>query len=46
MQTSRGVGGVNRNRFFDMVYKGGFANITFTYTFSLQNLKKSEEWFY
>lgn len=42
----RGVGGVNRNRFFDMVYKGGFANITFTYTFSLQNLKKSEEWFY
>jgi len=42
----RGVGGVNRNRVFDMVYKGGFANITFTYTFSLQNLKKGEEWFY
>ncbi len=40
------ITGTAKNRTFDMIYKGGFVNITFTYTFSLQNLKKSEEWFY
>jgi hypothetical protein len=40
------ITGRSGNRSFDMIYKGGFVNITFTYTFSLQNMKKSEEWFY